>query len=259
MSIILREHEWAADRIKEKSLGKKPSETLYRVARYYLDEGYDKKDVRNMLDIFLLQCEPTASLPKWAASLDFAMSRALKYPAINIQSIKISKHELDIIDNLDGKQIKRLAFTLLCLAKYWNEVIPRGDGWVNNKDNEIMSMANINTSIKRQAKMYWTLRELGLIQFSKRVDNTNVRVCFLDDEEPYLEISDFRNLGFQYLKYTGEPYFECQCCGITTKYNDPVKGRKQKYCKSCALDRAIQQRVNHAMRRRAQDKQVSES
>lgn len=250
MSIILRENEWAEKMIQSRDIGKKPSETLYRVARYYLDAGYKKSDVRKKLDVFLLQCEPTASLPKWASALDYAVNRASKYEAINIQSIKITKPEIERINSLDGKQIKRLAFTLLCLAKYWQVVIPNGDYWVNTQDNEIMSMANINTSIKRQSMMYWTLRENGMIQFSKKIDNTNVRVCFVEDGETAIEISDFRNIGYQYLKYQGEPYFECANCGITVKYNDPVKGRKQKYCKSCASEIAMQQRINSVMRRK---------
>lgn len=250
MSIVLREHEWAENMIKSKSLGKKPSETLSRVARYYIDKGYTKKDTRNFLDSFLIQCEPTSSLPKWSDALDYALNRALKYEAIDIEGIDITKPEMDKIDALEGKQIKRLAFTLLCLAKYWKIVMPLGDFWVNNKDNEIMSMANINTSIKRQGAMYWTLRECGMIQFSRKVDNTNVRVCFVEDGEVVMHITDFRNLGYQYLKYHGEPYFECENCGITSKINDPVKGKKIKYCKDCAMEIAVQQRVNSVMRRR---------
>lgn len=250
MSIVLREHEWAENMIKSKSLGKKPSETLSRVARYYIDKGYTKKDTRNFLDSFLIQCEPTSSLPKWSDALDYALNRALKYEAIDIEGIDITKPEMDKIDALEGKQIKRLAFTLLCLAKYWKIVMPLGDFWVNNKDNEIMSMANINTSIKRQGAMYWTLRECGMIQFSRKVDNTNVRVCFVEDGEVVMHITDFRNLGYQYLKYHGEPYFECENCGLTTKINEPNRGRRQKYCRDCAVAINTQQRVNSVMRRR---------
>lgn len=250
MSIVLKEHEWAENMIRSKSLGKKPSETLSRVARYYIDKGYNKKDTRNFLDTFLIQCEPTSSLPKWSDALDYALSRALRYEAIDIEGIDITKPEMDKIDALEGKQIKRLAFTLLCLAKYWKIILPLGDYWVNNKDNEIMAMANINTSIKRQGAMYWSLRECGMIQFSKKVDNTNVRVCFVEDGETVIRITDFRNLGYQYLKYHGEPYFECENCGLTTKINEPNRGRRQKYCRDCAVAINTQQRVNSVMRRR---------
>lgn len=257
MSIVLKEHEWAENMIRSKSLGKKPSETLSRVARYYIDKGYNKKDTRKLLDTFLIQCDPESSLPKWSDTLDNALNRALKHEAVCIEGIDITKPEMDKIDALDGKQIRRLAFTLLCLAKYWVTVMPNSDNWVNNKDNEIMALANINTSIKRQGAMYWSLRACGMVQFSKKVDNTNVRVCFVEDGEIVLHITDFRNLGYQYLKYHGEPYFECKNCGITTKYDNPNNKNsyaKQKYCRPCAAEINIQQIVNSVMRQRGKGK-----
>lgn len=251
MSIVLRESEWTENVIKNKTLGNKPSETLRRVARYYLDKGYSKRDTRKMLDIFLIQCDPSYSLARWSDALDHAVSRAQKYPAINIDGVDITKPEMEIIDSLDGKQIKRLAFTLLCLSKYWMSVMPDGDYWVNNKDNEIMATANIKTSIKRQSMMYWTLRELGLIQFSRKVDSTNVRVCFAQDGDVAMRITDFRNLGYQYLRFHGEPYFECESCGLTTKINTPNKGCKQRYCRDCAISIHTKQMVDSVMKRRS--------
>lgn len=253
MTIVLNEHEWAHEHIVSRSLGDKPFETLSRVAKYYIDEGSNKRKARKQLDDFLLQCEPTASLPKWAETLDYAVTRALKYDAIKIESIEITKPEMDMIDALDGKQIRRLAFTLLCLAKYWDIVNPAGDHWVNSKDSDIMRMANINTSIKRQSLMYYNLNEAGMVQFSKKVDNTNVRVCFITEGEVVMHITDFRNLGYQYLKYHGEPYFDCQNCGLTVK-NDNATGRKPKYCRECAVEIHMQQTVNSVMRQRSMSK-----
>ena len=249
MTIVLNEHDWARECIETRTLGKKPFETLCRVAKYYLDKDYGKKETRKAIEQFLLQCEPTASLPKWADTLELALNRALKYDAIQIDSIEITAPEMARIDALEGKQIRRLAFTLLCLAKYWNLVNPNCDSWVNNKDSEIMRMANINTSIKRQSLMYYNLNELGMVQFSRRVDNTNVKVCFIEDGETVMTITDFRNLGYQYLKYRGEPYFECANCGLVIKQNTSA-GRKLKYCRECAAEVHTQQMVNSVMRQR---------
>lgn len=251
--IVLNENEWAKEQLEARELGKKPSETLRRIARYYLDEGYSTKDTRLKLDAFLIQCDPLSSLPKWSDTLDFAVNRANKYSAIEIESIHITDNEMKKIDSLEGKMTRRLAFTLLCLAKYWKYVIPDGDYWVNNSDNEIMSMANISTSIKRQCALYGTLRELGMIQFSKKVDNTSVKVLFIEDGETVLHIKDFRNLGYQYLMYHGEPYFECTNCGITTKIANPANRRRQKYCADCATKIRIQQNIDSVMKYRKSD------
>lgn len=251
MSVVLRENDWAASMIQANSLGKKPSETLRRVARFYMDTYNINQDAaRKKLDLFLLQCDPTSSLPKWSDALDSAVSKACKRPAINIDYISVTKNEIERVDSLEGKQIRRLAFTLLCLAKYWNIVTNKNDGWVNSKDNEIMSMANINTSIKRQSAMFGKLNELGMIQLSKKVDNTNVRVCFMEDGEEAIRVYDFKNLGYQYLMYHGEPYFTCENCGVTTKMNDKENRRRQKYCHECAAIIKMKQNIESVMRRR---------
>lgn len=251
MSIVLNERSWTEEMITSRSLGKKPFETMRRVARYYLDNGIPKREVRRMMDSFLLQCDPTASLPKWAGALDSALLLAGKYESINIDGIAITAPEMKRIERSGGRQIQRLAFTLLCLSKYWNAVTKSSEGWVNSNDSDIMRMANINTSIKRQSLMYHTLNEAGMIRFSKKVDNTNVQVCFEEPGETVLYVTDFRNLGYQYMMYHGGDFFVCTNCGITTKNEKTsTRGPKQKYCRECALQVKMQQNVNSVMRSR---------
>lgn len=251
MSIVLNELDWACDMIKEHSLGKKPYETLCRVAKYYVNKGYTKKEVRKSLENYLLQCDTLASIPKWDYTLDMAIAYAIKYKAVKIDEIKITKSEMDIIDSVQSRQARRLAFTLLCLAKYWDAVNPDGDHWVNTRDSEIMKMANIKTSIRRQSLMYNELNKLGLIQFSRRVDNTNVRVLFIDDNSDVVcTVTNFTNLGNQYHMHHGEPFFVCSNCGITVKRDNPKSSKKQIYCKECASKIKIQQIVNSVTRKR---------
>lgn len=255
MTIVLNEHEWAKEAIDSRSIGEKPFETLYRVAKYYFDEGYKKSDVRKLLDAFLMRCDPCASLPKWSDTLDRAVTKAQKYDTIMVDKISISKTELEKVNEIEGKQVRRLAFTLLCLAKYFDAINPNANHWVGMQDKEIMKLANINTSVMRQGMMYHTLNELGLIQFSKKVDNTSVRVCFIDDGETAVEIKDMRNIGYQYLMLTGsKDYMTCQCCGNTVKYSGKVYGRRKKYCTSCASEIALRQRVEWVVKDRASQK-----
>ena len=157
---------------------------------------------------------------------------------------------MEAIEKLEGKQLRRLAFTLLCVAKYWDAVSEKNDHWVNTPDREVMQMANVSTSIKRQSAMFAELKAAGMIRFSRKIDNLNVRVVFMEDGEAALHIQDFRNLGYQYLKYYGGPYFECENCGLTVKIQEPARGRRQKYCPSCAIEVGVRQRVNWVMRER---------
>lgn len=254
MSIVLNEYEWAERAIANRSLGAKPTETLSRISRYYYANKYSKPDIRRLLDSFMLQCNSSVSLVKWSDTLDRLAKNSSKYPLICVGSIKITDMEMGAIKNLKGKQLQRLAFTLLCVAKYWDIVSDKNNHWVNSPDKEIMKMANINTSIKRQSAMFGELRDAGLIKFSKKIDNLNVQVCFMLSGQVVLEVHDFRNLGYQYLKYNGEKYFECENCGITVKMQNPNKGRPPKYCPDCAVELHTRQIVDSVMRQRKANK-----
>lgn len=258
MGIVLNEYEWAERMISNHDLGGKPTETLSRVAKYYLENKYSKREVRKMLDTFLVQCDPNASLVHWSDTLDRITKNAGKFPLIRLDGVSITKDELARIEALPGKQIRRLAFTLLCVSRYWDGVSESNNHWVNTSDKEVMQMANINTSIKRQSLMFSELKAAGMIRFSKKIDNINVQVIFGDaDGEVAMTIQDFRNIGYQYLKYYGEPYFECSNCGVVSKIHNPSKGRKQKYCPNCAIELQTKQIVDSVMRQRAAKKNKS--
>lgn len=248
MSIVLNEREWAEVAIANRQLGKKPVETLSRVARYYCQsEKYKKREVRAKLEDFLLQCDPGVVLVKWADTIDKIVRAADKYPLIELEGIDITEAELQTVRNLEGKQLQRLAFTLLCVAKYWDATQLKNSGWVNTADKEIMKMANINTSIKRQSLMLHEMKNAGLLRFSKRVDSLNIQVKFIRTNSPVaIHISDFRNLGNQYLLYCGEPYFQCAHCGLTIK----KKSNVHKYCPECAAEMYIKKSVESVMRKR---------
>lgn len=255
MSIVLNEYEWAEKAISQQTLGRRPTETLNRVAKYYFANQHSKREVRKMLDTFLASCNPSISLSDWSDMLDRIAKNVDKYPIIKMDGVGISVKEMEAIEKLEGRQLRRLAFALLCVAKYWDAVSEKNDHWVNTSDREIMQMANISTSIKRQSAMFAELKAAGMIRFSRKIDNLNVRVVFMEDGEAALHIQDFRNLGYQYLKYYGGPYFECENCGLTVKIQEPARGRRQKYCPSCATEVSVRQRVNWAMRKRLTTRQ----
>lgn len=250
MSIILNENEWAEDMIARHDLGDKPVTTLRRVAAYYYDNKYSKREVRRMLENYLISCDPSVSLVKWADTLDRVMKNIGKRKPVAISSIKVTVPELEIIDGLKGAQLRRLAFALLCVSKYWDAVSKENNHWVNTPDNDIVRMANINTSIKRQSLLFGQLIEAKLIRQSKRIDNLNVQVLFGKAGETAMHITDFRNLGFQYLKFKGGPYYECQNCGLVVKRSNSPNCPGQKYCPDCAVKIRTKQSIDSVMRHR---------
>jgi len=244
MDIILDENEWASRAIETHEMSSSVTDSLRMIARFYKDHGLKPSAIKKNLEEFIIECGYEWSSLRKMGMIDSAVKQATRRSAFKVDYIGVSETELEKINLLEGKQIKRLAFTLLCLAKY--EHIKKGtdDYWVNVQDKEIMKMADIKTSLERQSSLYWTLREEGLVRFAKKVDSRGTQVLFVDGEIPVLRIKDFRNLGYQYQMYCGEPFLVCSNCGITVKADKPGVGRKQKYCKDCASKIAAQQRVD---------------
>lgn len=263
MSIVLNEYEWAEKVIVDRKLGKKPCETLLRVAKYYFERKYSRREVRKLLDEFLMQCDPDASLVAWSNTLDKITRSAAKYPPIQIDHINVSVGELEWINEIDSKLLRRLAFTMLCVSKFWNIISPNNNGWVNTDEKEIFQMANINVPSNKQDLMYGELIKRGYIKQSKRIDNLNVQMLTPEtDDVVGIVIDDFRNLGYQYLKHYGDPYFKCEKCGITVREQKYISrglqrdgrtkdpGRKRKYCSACAIEARLKQNINAVMKRR---------
>ena len=108
--VVLRENEWAKQRIDNCELGRHPFETLTRVAKYYLEvERQDKQAARSLLDVFLLKCNPSASVIKWEGTMDSAIKFAVKHGAVNIDYIPVSDREMETIKGIKGAQAQRLA------------------------------------------------------------------------------------------------------------------------------------------------------
>lgn len=233
MSIILNEREFAENALRDHILGAKPVETLSRVARYYYAEGYKKTEIGHKLEDFMLQCDPAVNIVKWQSTIDWVAKGADKLELIELDYIPVTQKELDVCGLLSGLQLPRLMFTLICLAKYGDAINEKNNGWVNREDKDVFRLANITTPVVRQSLMMNDLMTMGLIKFSKKVDNINTNVLCLDHKgEPALKISDFRNLGNQYMKYMGGPYFECTSCGLVIRRTN----NNHLYCPDCAAE-----------------------
>lgn len=254
--IVLHDKEVAEMAISTYQLGSKPGDTLMRVAKYYAQvEQLPRGDVRRKLEDLLLKSDRQTVLSKWDDALSGIVKSAFKEQLIEIDGVPITVNELRVIDTLPSKRLARLAFTLLAVAKYWYVVKPKNNMWVNTTDKEIMKMANISASIKQQGYLLHELKELELIQFSKRVDNLNIQVLFADQEGPVaMVLTDYRNLGNQYMMHCGGSYFRCEYCGLTIKR----KNNAHRYCDECAAELYIKKSVESVMRKRDCRASISE-
>lgn len=236
--IILNETREAEKIIEQECLTDKIYYSVMLLTRYY----YHKKGMRGrelyntVTDFMRSHCENYDSI-KWGKLILKIAKQAKERPLTEIMCIKVTKSELNKIKTLKTVRLKRLAFTLLCLAKFNNSRNSRNNNWVSQNHKDIFAMADIRTTNGQQALMLNDLECAGLISFSQKVDNVNIRVDFIDtDGRAVLMIQDFRHLGTEYMASLSPKFYSrCLNCGQIFK----ISGRNHKYCSECTAEKFV--------------------
>ena len=159
-----------------------------------------------------------------------------------IENVVIYESELDIINKGETDREKKILFTLYILAK----INPYGNGWVNNSLKEIFNLANVTASTADRAKMMYKLYSAGLIEQNHKNDVLAYKVNLgKETENTVITISQFKNLGNQYLAKFKPGWKMCICCGKMLK----IKGGNTKYCKSCAREKELEKYLRYNEKR----------
>lgn len=232
--IILNEKEYAEKCLKTGVPENNPFEVISIIAKYYYHFcGYRKKRISTLLLEFLTKFYPVYEVNKfsWQNTIDKVAANVGKYPFHQISGVKITRTEMDTISSIHNELLERLMFTMLCLAKLNNLKNPNNNGWVNFPTKEIFTLARIGCSLKERYVKIAKLKQLNLLELPKRNDNLNCRVTFInDDDDEVLFISDFRELGYEYMFYCGGNFIRCGECGILARNS---KNGLKKYCNKC--------------------------
>jgi hypothetical protein len=234
MKIILDEQKIVDKALKEGFIDtKKPSSTIRLLIKHFYNIGQDKTQVRDSVETFLKKNLKGFNEIKWQNLLDNMVKDLEKNnnELFVLKDIKISNNELHKIRSIDNLRLEKLAFVLLVYAKIYNQMNNNDSNWVNAELKDIYSDTKMAISSTEQGKMIYKLKELGLVDVSKRVDCTNIKVLFVDDGEIEIELNDFRDFVLVYLKWIGERIGYCIEC------NKPIKlkpnANNQKYCNEC--------------------------
>lgn len=169
---------------------------------------------------------------KWKATILKHVKGAKKYNMVQVNSVGITQQELDIISSVSERRLRKLLFTLICLAKFFNKRGNNTNDWVPTEYKDIFRMAHIFVTQSVQTKMLSELYNLGMISFGNKITNLNIHLNVIDHEnEPVWIIDDFRDLGNEYVFRTEtSDLFRCESCGLVIKKNRNV----HKYCPQCA-------------------------
>ena len=242
--IILNEKEYAEECIKNGVINKKPLFTIHLLAKYYWQvQGYRKKQIIEALTSYLDTHYPSYVYDReyWIDQIEHAAKNASKRKLYENDGVVVTESELETISSLNNKVLERLAFTILCISKLNNARNPNNNGWVRTDDKEVFKLARISDSVSDRQMRIGKLYLAGLVELPKRIDNLSYRVTYVDDNSPaVLIISDFRELGYEYLLYKGENFIRCGECGILTRGN---KNGTKRYCAECAAYTPMETKV----------------
>jgi hypothetical protein len=232
--IYLNEVTRAEHILETGELDKNITSTLFLLGKYYRHQKHlDPEQTYYELDEFLRQNYEGYVPASWESTLERVAKSSNKYLPRELDHVGITRHELDKISEMEPLKHQKILFSLLCHAKAYNLASDKNNGWINTEIPEIYRLANVTVKHRDDKYLYLnSLYQENYISYAERIDNMNIHVNFIDMEgEAVLKITEFRDLGHQYLQFLGkENYIRCAKCGRLVKKT----GNRMLYCKSCA-------------------------
>lgn len=272
--IILNEKKYVEEFLNNKEMITKPSLMLLLLSKYYrYEKNMEDKDIKVELNKIMEKRYLEYNDDKFQQAIDRSISKSKKLKFNCYDHINITKYELNFIKMLNNDKQEMIVFTMLCFAKANNLLNPRNNNWVSCSLSELLKSSRVPNSKNYDNKLYINdakdrfiintsintniissdgevIREnfesyeinKTWITLSDKTESTNICVNFIDDNDPsdvLLNISDFRELGYQYLQwkqsqddYTGEAntFRKCKKCGRLFKVNNKNKEYCSKKC-----------------------------
>lgn len=244
MNIVLNEKKYAEHCLTTGRIFEKPHYTLKILASYFYHElGYNNRRIEIELLDFLERSSKKyrENILYWQPIVEEISNKADEYKLYEIDGVWVTKKELKTIKKIRSQKLRKVAFVLLCLAKFGNAKNKDNNNWVNFLYIDIFRMARYNC---KHDERCWGMRKLylaGMIQLAKKLTNLSVQVTFIDETAGFnscdIFIDDFRELGYSYQKIVGMDIIECAECGILI----PNSSRSnRKYCDNCAGNVPVQ-------------------
>lgn len=216
-------------------------QVLFILAKYYAHTlEFKKPEIIVALQEFVAKHYPRYDtskeeidkyIEKYAAS-----AKGSQYHEID--GVWITPKEVKKIEALQYTSLRKLAFTLLCIAKFNNLKNHSNDFWVNEDYKSIFSMANVIVNADARYDLMRSLYLAGFIEFAKGITNLNVRVIVAEQKDTYDKsagdfcVDDFRTLGYEYLyRVQHENFIRCGECGILVRGNE---NGTRRYCNKCS-------------------------
>lgn len=183
------------------------------------------------------------------------IKKAVKRPFYHIESVKITKKEMDIITSQNNLRYEKILFVLLCMAKVQKVSYGFDNGLISYNITELFKTARVSVPVDEREKILHQFLKLELIGLPVKNDTKCLFIKFMDesDDDVVLELNeqDCSELAYAYLKYTGESKVSrCAKCRKLIKQSkkfgdmckgckDSLTGMKTIWCVDCGKEFTI--------------------
>ena len=208
---------------------------IWNAALYYTQiEPVDKKIVFDMIVQFMEQHYSDFKYEGFVRAINKCINDVKKYKIKNIDSIKITKSEMDKIKSLNDIKKEKIAFVILALAKYFNAAYDNQKDNFYAKTSEIFKFARVSIPVKERDYYLRFAYEDGILKPNYSIGNNAYTAAFVshndDDDVVVLELneSDYLEIAYTYLNYKNGGYKRCKECGRWFKFSSSKPN--EKYC-----------------------------
>lgn len=212
-----------------------PEETIRDLARYnYHVLGMKKEDNYDAILSYMTKNCCDFYEENYFKIIYRNISSAKKYKFRSVSPIQITRAEIDKIIGLNDIRKEKIAFVLLAVAKYYNNVSDDNNNRMYISISDLFKLSRVAIPCKERAGYLRFAYQEGLLVEHSFV-GTNLKVVgFIDsDSDVVMELTedDYKELAYTYLNYKVGGYKRCKCCGKLFKMQKREPGRL--YCKEC--------------------------
>ena len=173
-----------------------------------------------------------------------AIKKAHKNDFYHLESIRITKSELEIISSLDNLRAEKVLFVLLCMAKQQSVAYGFVNGLVKYSLPTLCKEARISVPSDEREYILYNIVQCGFLGYPKKNNAQCLIVNFINNnDEVVLNLSevDCQELAYVYLgwKNHGVGYTRCQMCNRLMRQS---KTKPKKYCEDCAKEVQTEQK-----------------
>ncbi len=194
------------------------------LVKYWKYMGLNKSEIESNLRKFMSRYKYLYNRNILDSRIRRAMNIGMRYELVTGVTVEILDNEIELINQLDTTQQRRLMFVLLVIWKFWG----MEDFRASNKD--IIGL----TKTKMRNDVFWNnihqITKKGLLCKRKYREKDYYVVNMKQVGKPIITINNYKNLIYHYLALDEpEKYGYCEECGAIIK----ITSNRKIYCRAC--------------------------